>query len=96
MNDDQALGFPAPVSDAPLFMPRERSQIAIVADGLVGDIGLCLDHASNEVEIGSRSRAGRKGRAMGAALSGLPCNWFGATAPRSAFAPLLTHGMPPL
>ena len=61
MSDDQARGFLAAVADAPLFVPGEWSQIAIVADGLVGDIGLCLDGASREVEIGITLARGAQG-----------------------------------
>ena len=51
----------AAIADAPLFVPGEWSQIAIVADGLVGDIGLCLDDASHEVEIGITLARGAQG-----------------------------------
>lgn len=52
MSDAEAQGFLEAVSQAPLFVPDEWSQIAVEADGLVGDIGLCLDKSGTEVEIG--------------------------------------------
>ena len=65
MTDAQARAFLEAVSSAPLFVPGEWSQIAVVADGLVGDIGLCLDPKGQEVEIGITLARGAQGLGYG-------------------------------
>ncbi len=67
MSDDEATAFLQEVSTAPLFLPSEWSQIAIAetgADGLIGDIGLCLSPDSKTVEIGFTVERASQGRGL--------------------------------
>ncbi|MEM7544563.1 MAG: GNAT family N-acetyltransferase [Pseudomonadota bacterium] len=53
-SDQDALHFIDAVAAAPLFTPGEWSQIAVACrDGaLIGDIGVCIDAASEMAELG--------------------------------------------
>jgi RimJ/RimL family protein N-acetyltransferase len=74
--DDQAGAFLAEMADAPLFARGRWVQIGvadIATDMLIGDIGVCLAAAGEEVEIGFSLSAAFQGRglareAVGAAI----------------------------
>lgn len=62
MTDAQARAFLSEMAAAPLLGPGHWFQIAIEADGLIGDMGLCLSADGQEVEFGITLARAAQGR----------------------------------
>jgi aminoglycoside 6'-N-acetyltransferase len=65
MTDAEAKAFMREMECAPIFAPGMWSQIAVEADGLIGDIGLRLHESGEEVEIGVTLARGAQGLGYG-------------------------------
>lgn len=65
MTDTQAKAFVSEMERVPLLVPGEWCQIAVEADGLIGDIGLRLSRSGEEVEIGVTLARGAQGLGYG-------------------------------